>query len=276
MKYQDLIYGMKHFGAKDEDVCRNSLGIGSDRIHENVVISPGWGPDKITGLGNAELIVPSGPLFGYQVWDVEGGGLSITYIKAGFGAPVILDALLPLGMTNCKRILFVSSVGGLSEEIGVGDLVIPEYSACGDGASRYIASDDFQTDVFGEKAYPDAGLAGLLRAEAQTVCGAEKVGLHGGRTFCTDTIFAQFPHIGHIIQMGYNTVDMETAAAFRAASLMGIPLAALFNVSDNTVKHNSVLSGTTQAEKDYRTFVRCEVMPQIIHRVFRAHSEAGR
>ena len=71
----------------------------------------------------------------------------ITYIKTGIGAPVFMDALLALGVTKCKNIIFVGSVGSLDEDIGIGDIVIPQYSICGDGASRYIASDTLKIKV---------------------------------------------------------------------------------------------------------------------------------
>ena len=51
MEYHDLISGMKRFGACDDDVCINSLGIASNMIHDNVVITPGWEPQRLSGLG---------------------------------------------------------------------------------------------------------------------------------------------------------------------------------------------------------------------------------
>lgn len=76
-----------------------------------------------------------------KVWNIHNGNIKITYIKTGIGAPVLMDSLLSLGVTACKRIIFIGSVGSLDENISIGDIVIPEYSVCGDGASRYILSD---------------------------------------------------------------------------------------------------------------------------------------
>ena len=61
---------------------------------------------------------------------------------------------------------------------------------------------------------------------------------------------------------------METAAAFSAAKLMGIPMVAIFSVSDNTVANKSLISGRTQSEMDYRHFVRRGMFPQIILSMF--------
>lgn len=267
MQYKDLIAASRRFGAAGEDVCLHTLGVPGDSIHENVIISPGWDPDRLSGLGKA---TPAGSgLCSIQVWEI---GESITYIKAGFGAPVVLDALLPLGVTGCKRILFVSSVGALDPAMHIGDIVVPEYSVCGDGASRYITSENLGRDVFGEKAYPDPALHELLKAETQRVCRENQVGWHVGKTFCTDTIFAQFPHIDSIVKLGCNSIDLETAAAFRAARLMEIPLAALFNVSDNTASGQSLMTATPQDARvqEHRRFVRGELMPQMILRFIKA------
>ena len=67
--------------------------------------------------------------------------------------------------------------------------------------------------------------------------------------------------------MGCNVIEEETAAAFRAA-MMGIPMAALFSVSDNTVAKKSLVSGRTKEEMEYRRYVRRELFPKIIFEFF--------
>ncbi|MFA6075642.1 MAG: phosphorylase [Negativicutes bacterium] len=264
MEYNDLIAGMKRFGAIDDDICVNSLGIASNMIRENIIITPGWEPERVSGLGEAKLISASGPLFGFKVWNIKNGDIEMTYIKTGCGAPVLMDALLSLGMSKCKRIIFISSVGALDIKMGIGDIIIPEYSVCGDGASRYIASDKFGVDVFGEKVYPDPSLFKLLTTETGIICNENNVKWHIGKAFCSDTIFAQFAHIDSIMNMGCNLIDMETAAAFRAASMMKIPIVAIFSVSDNAIAKKSLMSEEIQDDRDYRRFVRKELIPKII------------
>lgn len=271
MDYNDLIAGMKRFGAADEDICVNSLGIASNIIQDTVIITPGWEPQKVAGLGKAELLISSAPLYGSKVWNIKNGDIEMTFIKTGCGAPALMDTLLPLGMSKCKRIIFISSVGALDRKIGIGDIVIPEYSVCGDGASRYIASDKLGVDVFGEKVYPDASLLKLLKIETEKICDANSVKWHMGKAFCTDTIFAQFPHIDSIINTGCNLIDMETASAFRAAKLMKKPLVAIFCASDNTIANKSLISGRTQDEEAYRKFVRGQVLPNIILSLIKEH-----
>lgn len=255
---------MSAFGATMEDICLNTLGISMDSIHKNVVVSPGWQPERLFNADEIHPIVSSSPLFGYKIWNIENETRHISYMRTGFGSPMMLDALLLLGLTGCRKILFVSSVGALSPEINVGDIVIPEYSASGDGAGRYL-SDSLSDDIFGDKQYPDNDLFRLLVNETQRVCDKSSVRWHLGKTFCVDTIVAQYSHLDSLIKMGYNSIDMESAAAFRAAKMMNIPAAAILHISDNSVINKSLMTGRgNRQEREYRNFVRNEILPPII------------
>lgn len=265
MTYKELAQAIRTYSRTD-DLCKSGIGVDGSRIRENVILTPGWPPERVEELGQAELLSASGPLYGITVWEIDIGGQAVTYIKTGCGAPPVMDALLSLGETGCKRVLFLSSVGGLSPEMEVGDLVLPEWSMSGDGASRYLTDD--MADTVGEKAFPNRELFARLREKTQTVCAAEGLRWHLGRPFCEDTLLAQFPHIPAILERGCNTLDMESAVAFRAGALMGLPIAALLCVSDNSLAQKSLLGGVTGGEQDRRNFVRRHVIPQIIKGLF--------
>lgn len=270
MDYRTLLHSMGI--PENTDLCANLFGIPADKIHENVILSPGWEPDSMPELGTTEFL-GSAPLFGYKLWNIQNGDTEITYIRAGFGAPAVMDAALILGSSPCKRILFVSSVGALHPGVRIGDLILPEFSVSGDGASRYIITDDLHADIFGEKAYPNAALLERLQDAAAAVCRESNAAWHSARVFCTDTIFAQHPHIPAIEDIGCDALDMESAAVFHAAKLSGIAAAALLSVSDNMAEGKSLMfSGRGYSEEDakYRRFVRKTLMPEIILRVFRS------
>ena len=169
MQYIDLISSIYRFVDANTDIIARFLGVESQKIQKNVVISPGWGPERMPGLGNPELIA-SGALYGsLNVWNINNGDAEITYIQTGCGAAILMDALLALGVSDCENIIFVSSVGAVDANISIGDVVIPEYSITGDGASRYIASNNLDKDVFGEKKYPDASLLDQLKIETTKI-----------------------------------------------------------------------------------------------------------
>ena len=266
MTYETVIAGMKRFGSTERDICVSGLGVQPEQINENVIIAPWWEPKSLPDLGRAKPLSISNSV---KIWNITAGKMKITYIKTGIGAPVLIDAVLSLGVTKCKRIIFIGSVGSLDPEIGIGDIVIPEYSICGDGASRYIASDDLKSgDCWGEKVYPNMDLLNTVKNATQALCDANNVKWHIGKNFSIDMIVTQFGHIDEIIEMGCNVIEMETAAAFRAAKMINVPMAAVFSVSDNTVIQKSLISGRTKEDNDYRRYVKKKLIPQIILKAF--------
>jgi purine-nucleoside phosphorylase len=270
MDYNDLIAGMKKYGSNETDICVHGLGITPEQVQENVVIAPWWEPASLPGLGIADYLSES-DYSAIRIWNIVSNEILITYIRTGIGAPILMDALLSLGVTPCKQILFIGSVGSLDVKIGIGDIVIPEYSVCGDGASRYIAGKILKSgDVFGEKVFPDSELLDIVKKVTEKICHDSNVKWHSGKAFTIDTIFAQFTHIDEIINMGCNVIEMETASAFRAAEVINIPIAAIFSVSDNTVTNKSLISGRSKQEMDYRRYVRRELFPHIILETFRS------
>lgn len=100
------------------------------------------------------------------------------------------------------------------------------------------------------------------------------MGFHVARNFSIDTIFAQFSRIDEILAFGCNTVEMETAAAFRAAELTGYRMAALFSVSDNTLQNKSLMGGREAGERAYRKRVRAAVFPGILHSCFAENADS--
>ena len=261
MDYSRLINAMKKYGATEHDICKHSLGVLPEQINENVIIAPAWEPDIFSAFDKVEALTYRRFI---NVWNVVCDDKIISYIRTGIGSQMILEGILPLGLTKCKKIVFIGSAGALNTDIGIGDLVIPEFSICGDGASRYISSDDISRDVFGEKEYPNLQLFDLAIDKASDICTKHNVNFHIGRNFSIDTIAAQFSHIDTIIGMGCNVIEMETAVAFRMARLMNIPMIALFSISDNVSIEKSLVAGRTQKEMEYREYTRRELFPKII------------
>lgn len=259
-----LLDSIHKFGTSVEDICRSTLGLSPSQVQETVLLSPGWVPERLFAAAGIEECVSTSPLFGYKIWNIRRDGRCATYIRCGFGAPVVMDAVLLLGLTGrCKRMLFVSSTGAISEGIGIGDLLVPEYSAAGDGAGRYL-QEDFLRDTFGEKQYPERELFSRLVDATRAACARHSIPWHTGRTFCTDTIAAQYSHIDRISQLGYNSLDMESAAAFKAANLLHIPIAALLNVSDNSAAGKSLMTRRSEEEISRRRLVSRTVMAEIL------------
>lgn len=268
MEYSDIMKSMHRFGSSNAEICKSTLGIAPEEIEALVIVSPGWPPERMFAPEEIKPLAESSPLFGYKLWRIEKNGKRATYIRTGFGAPMVMDALLLLGLGKVEQILFISSVGALSEKIRVGDILLPQTSSCGDGAGRYL-SDDPWGDNYGEKQTPDALMVRRLADVTEKICQKHSVPWHYGNTFCVDTIAAQYNHLEKIIARGYDSVDMESAVAFKAARMMGVPAAAILHVSDNSVLDQSLMSLRDSHEgRIYRSFVRKEILPKIVHALF--------
>ena len=144
MKYEDILKSHLKYGSTKEDIVKRNE---YENILESVVIAPWW-DHNIFENSNVKIDKVND-----KIYNIYGENLEFSFIELKLvGSPVMLDQALSLGTTKCKNILFIGSVGALDENINLGDIVIPEYSICGEGASRYL--NDNLKDEFGKKEYP--------------------------------------------------------------------------------------------------------------------------
>ena len=255
MKYSDILEAHFKYGTTREDIIKR---YGYEEILDNVVLAPWWSHEifreKVLKIEKVSV----------KVFNIYGDGFSFSYIEVGqVGAPVILDTVLALGVTNCKSILFIGSVGSLSSEIKIGDIVIPNGSICCDGASRYL-NRSFKDEFF-EVEYPTVELTKKLVELVQKF----DVKYHHVLNCSVDSIFGQFVHIDEFLEMGALTIEMETATLFKASALIGVNAGAIFVVSDNVLMDKSLFSGRSDEENKYRHYVKEEVIPEIVCRLFK-------
>lgn len=265
MEYNELILGLEKYGSSKENLCEKFIGVPAKNISKNVIIAPWWDPMSFPAFSDAKKIGGS-DFTAVTAWQIG----DITYIKTGIGAPCLMDVVLALGTTNVEKLVFLGSVGALDKDMEIGDVVVPEFSVTGDGASRYISGNSIKdTDVLGEKTYPDASLNQKLKEITERVCKENNINCHEGRAYATDSIFAQFAHIDEIINFDCNCIEMETAAAFRAAEIAKVKMTALFVVSDSTVAKKSFVSGREEDEIARYRSSRKDLFPKILYELFK-------
>lgn len=256
MKYEDILKSHLKYGSTKEDIVKRNE---YENILESVVIAPWW-DHNIFENSNVKIDKVND-----KIYNIYGENLEFSFIELKLvGSPVMLDQVLSLGTTKCKNILFIGSVGALDENINLGDIVIPEYSICGEGASRYL--NDNLKDEFGKKEYPSKEFTERL---LNIVNKQNNIKYHYVPNYTVDTIFTEYIHIDKIIGMGAKTIEMETSALFKASKLLNMNVTALFLVSDNTIINKSLYSGRTKEEKEYRKKVKNEIIPNIIIELFR-------
>lgn len=250
MEYNELISSHLKYGTNKKDIITRK---GYEQILENVVIAPWWDHDIFNNM-NFKIEQTSEKVFNFY-----SNELSFSYIELKqIGACAIMDFVLSLGVTKCKNLIFLGSAGSLDENIKIGDIVVPEYSICGDGASRYLNKN--LEDEFLKKKYPTEEFTKILI----DTLNEKNVKYHNVPNYSIDTIFAQFYHIDKILELGCKTIEMETANVFKCNELLKINVTALFCISDNTLLNKSLYSGRTEKEKEYRHKVRYEIIPEIV------------
>lgn len=262
--YESLINGNKRYGSNKEHICQSNLRCKPYEIQEKVIIAPTWEVNLFTSYSKSIKHISGSRKFDNYISEIDTLGKKITFITASPGASDILDTILALGCAPCKEILFIGSVGALDESMNIGDIVIPKYSVCGVGANRYLTIDTISNnDTYGKKYYPDKDFFNKVWESTNKIVKNEDIKVHIGKTFSTDTIFAQFAHLDEFINMGLNTIEMETSTLFHASNVAGIKSAAIFVVSDNTVLNKSLYSGRTDEEQQRRYKVKKDIIPRI-------------
>ena len=248
----------KH-GVQPEGIVRLYLGCEPAAIRECAILTPVWNAgfvDQFPGI----TTVSEG-----RVYETRYQGRWITIIRSGIGAPQTGDAVLALGCTGCKRVIFTGSVGGLHPSMEIGDLLLVEESVSGEGFSRYMAREIETRDSFLISTQPDAAATEVLNGTASRICESESVPLHGGKVFSIDTILAQFFRLEYLVSESKCIgIEMETSATFNAARLAGIQAAAILQISDLPLAGRSLFSGKTAEENQRLRQIRATILPAVL------------
>ena len=250
MNYDELLKSHFKYGTTKEDIAKMTE---LEFVLENVVIAPWWEHTIFEENGfKAEQK-------SRIVYNMSNGKMKFSFIELkGIGSPVTMEYVLGLGVTKCKNLIFIGSAGSIDKDIEIGDIVIPKYSICGDGASRYLNKN--LEDEFGKKEYPTEKYVNNLLKFLDN----KKIEYHYVPNFSTDTVFGEFYHIDKFIDMGCKTIEMETANLFKCGSILDINVVAIFAISDNIVKKKSLYSGRDEEEKNKKKKTKHVTIPKII------------
>ncbi len=241
------------------DVVRLALQCEPEAICESVIITPVWYRDLMAIHGRIVREISQRAL------EVEYSGVRVTVIRSDIGAPNTGDVVLALGATGCRRLLFAGSVGGLDPALQIGDMLLAQESVTGDGFSRYLDPETVPADRLFERVQPNASLTSRLEETAASLCARDSIALHQGRVFSIDSIVAQFSRIDYMRhELECIGIEMETAATFHAARVVGIEAAALLIVSDVIPVNKSLFSGRTKADAERRRSVRHNQLAEAI------------
>ena len=266
MIYDYLMNGNKRFGINLIDLCRSRLGCEPNEINKNVILAPWWKPEIFEEHVNSINLLSD---MRNETWNLDIGNKKITYIRTGIGAPVITDIVMALSFTPCKKIILIGAIGGLKEELKIGDFIVPKYSVCGNGVCRYLTDEKIaNSDCFGRKYYPNKDIYNNIISVIKNVSEETKIDWYDGICFSVDTIIAELAHMDEIIGMGCDCIEMETAALFKASEICNIKAGAILNISDNPIKNKSLFSGRTDDEMEERKIIIKSILPKIVIQSF--------
>lgn len=238
----------------------NRLGITEEEVTETVVLAPWWHPNKLYNNYDCkiELLSDEFP----DVHRITYNNKTFLHIRSYVGAGNVGETVLLLSFTKCKKIIFVGSVGSISNDVNIGDLVVPSTSISGEAFSSYmyetINMESLHKEYHPTKKFYDTTTNYLKN---------ENIDYKDIKVYSVDTIASQFVHIDEILNLGCKAIEMETSALFSACQVAEKECVALLAVSDNTILNKSLISGRTDEdmEKYYKT--RYDIIPKILFKM---------
>lgn len=241
----------------DSSKLVNRLGISEDDVTEIVVLAPWWHPNKLYNNYDCkiELISDEFP----DVHRITYNNKSFLHIRSYVGATNVGETVLLLSFTKCKRIIFIGSVGSISNDINIGDLVIPSTSISGEAFSSYM----YET-INKESLHKEYHPTKTLYDRTTNYLKNENIDYKDIKVYSVDTIIGQFSHIDEIINKDCKAIEMETSALFSSCKVSEKECVALLAVSDNTIENKSLVSGRTNDDIKKYHQTRYEVIPKII------------
>ena len=226
--------------------------------------SPGIGPVAVMAATRPDLFL-LGDLLSISKNEFQRLFTSRMYVKpdrsADFsvtgpfvGAPYAVMLLESLIVRGARRIILMGWCGAVSDQVKIGDIILPTSAAIDEGTSSHYGVKDRSLSA---ASFPL--VSGISR-----VLEKNRIDFHPGAVWSTDGIFRETrQQVATHRQNGILAVDMETSALFSAAKFRGVDLGAILVVSDELstlswrpgFKHQRFLEGRRIACRVIRELV---------------------
>lgn len=182
------------------------------------------------------LGIPAEPvtrLFASQLLLQNNRGRGLSIVGPFVGAPYATMILETLVVCGVERVVFFGWCGGVSPQVEIGDIVLPDQAIIDEGTSCHYQSGTgdgrCQTGVDGY-AEPAASVTDRLRKGLET----ERVKFHEGAIWSTDAIFRETAEkVKYYQERGALAVEMEVSALFAAGRFHNIAVGGILAVSDS-------------------------------------------
>jgi purine-nucleoside phosphorylase len=206
------------------------FGCSQEEISEKVIMTPFLNAEKFVGSGVKKKIF-SGRL--YSGINMGSGKDCYTVVKCPMGSGLAGDAVMFLGETRARKIVYVGSCGGFHDS-SLGDILLCEKAFSGGSFFDYYPPGKGIAEILSSEKFFSA--SDSLRSELSLR--AEGLGegprlTEKGSVFTTASLFAETPENLKLVEKrGFYGIDMELAAVYHASIVSGIEAAGILFVSD--------------------------------------------
>jgi len=148
---------------------------------------------------------------------------SVCLSGPGIGAPYAAMVLETLVAWGASRIIFLGWCGAVSDQVKIGDLILPTAALVDEGTSRnYGVPDSGQSK-------PSESMISLVEQVLKDHC----IDFHSGKIWTTDAVYRETREkVADYQQKGVLAVEMEISALFSVAHFRQVELSAMLVVSD--------------------------------------------
>ena len=217
-----------------DNIFKVLFGCEQDDIGETVIITPFLPPSKFIS-GSHEKTVFKGRL--YSGVNVDSGGGCYTIIKCPMAASLAGDCVLFLGRTKAKHIIYAGSCGGL-RTARIGDIIVCEKAFSGGGFSDYYPPGKGIEKILESNDLFQASsgfVEDLWKMAMNFSPGAEM--FKKGSIFTIASLAAETRDVLEKIgNREFDGIDMELAAVYHAAEVLGIKAAGILFVGDRPIE----------------------------------------
>lgn len=172
------------------------------------------------------------------------------------GAPYAVMLLETVIAWGVSEVVFIGWCGAVSEDIRIGDIILPQSAFIDEGTSPHYIEPAAKT------AYPDRQIQNRIK----TALLRRQAACHEGPVWCMDAIFRETPEkLAFYKTQGAMAVEMESSALFSVGTFRRVPIGCVLVVSDEISTGRWVTGFGHQRLKSSRRLVAdvvCDLLSQ--------------